>query len=176
MSSRDLRRDFSHPSSQHFGRDFSHAPRCVARFFAGAFIALAVGTLLGGCATPPAGLARGDAKRVDDSLTGRPGDPERGRRIALARETACVLCHEFPRASLPFMGDIGPPLDGVGDRMTEAALRLQLVAPASINARTPMPAYFRTEGLDRVAAPYRGKPLLDASEIEDVVSYLSTLR
>jgi L-cysteine S-thiosulfotransferase len=39
-----------------------------------------------------------------------------------------------------------------------------------------MPAYYRTEGLYDVAAAYRGKPILSAQQVEDVVSYLQTLR
>ena len=38
-----------------------------------------------------------------------------------------------------------------------------------------MPAYHRTEGLTRVAPAYRGKPILTAGEIEDVVAFLLTL-
>jgi sulfur-oxidizing protein SoxX len=39
-----------------------------------------------------------------------------------------------------------------------------------------MPAYYRTWGLDHVADPYRGKPVLTAQQIEDVIAYLATLR
>ena len=39
-----------------------------------------------------------------------------------------------------------------------------------------MPSYYRVDGLDRVATPWRGKPILTAEQIEDVVAYLATLR
>ena len=39
-----------------------------------------------------------------------------------------------------------------------------------------MPSYYRVEGLDRVAAEYRGKPILDAGQVEDIVSYLGSLK
>jgi sulfur-oxidizing protein SoxX len=39
-----------------------------------------------------------------------------------------------------------------------------------------MPAYFRTEGLRQVASAYRGKPVLSAQQVEDVVAYLATLK
>ena len=39
-----------------------------------------------------------------------------------------------------------------------------------------MPSYFRTDGLKRVGAAYRGKPILDAQQVEDVVAYLQTLK
>ena len=39
-----------------------------------------------------------------------------------------------------------------------------------------MPAYYRTEGLTRVARNYAGKPILTADQVEDVVAFLATLR
>ena len=39
-----------------------------------------------------------------------------------------------------------------------------------------MPSYYKVSGLDRVAEPYTGKPILTAAEVEDVVAWLGTLR
>ena len=39
-----------------------------------------------------------------------------------------------------------------------------------------MPAYHRTDGLARVAPAWRGKPVLSAEQIEDVVAFLTTLK
>jgi len=48
--------------------------------------------------------------------------------------------------------------------------------PARFNPQTIMPAYSRTDGLARVAPPVRGKPILTAEQIDDVVAYLVTLK
>jgi sulfur-oxidizing protein SoxX len=39
-----------------------------------------------------------------------------------------------------------------------------------------MPAYHRSERLERVAPALRGRPILDAQQVEDVVAFLATLR
>ena len=78
-------------------------------------------------------------------------------------------------ANLAF-GDVGPALNGIGSRLDAAQLRLRLVDPKRMNPGTIMPAYYKVEGLYRVNPQYRGKPVLAAQEIEDVVAYLLTLR
>jgi sulfur-oxidizing protein SoxX len=39
-----------------------------------------------------------------------------------------------------------------------------------------MPPYYRVDDLQRVAPAFRGKPILSAEQIEDVVAYLMTLK
>jgi sulfur-oxidizing protein SoxX len=53
---------------------------------------------------------------------------------------------------------------------------LRVADNLQLKPATIMPSYFKIDGLERVASPYRGKPILDAREIEDVVAYLATLR
>ncbi|HSV46167.1 MAG TPA: sulfur oxidation c-type cytochrome SoxX [Ramlibacter sp.] len=114
---------------------------------------------------------------IPSSLTGVTGDPRRGRSAAAnASQGNCAICHRLPIAELPVFGDIGPPLDGVGGRLGEAQLRLRLVDPRRLHRASIMPAYYRVEGLHRVAPRYRGQPLLGAQDIEDIVAYLMTLR
>jgi sulfur-oxidizing protein SoxX len=81
----------------------------------------------------------------------------------------------MPIAEVPAFGNLGPPLVGVASRLSEPQIRLRLVNPKRINPETIMPAYHRAEGLTRVAEKYRGRPILSAQEIEDVVAYLLTL-
>ena len=117
----------------------------------------------------------GDA--IPASLTGAKGDAARGRGIVASRRTGlCLLCHSAPIAEERLQGTIGPDLKGVGARWSEGQLRLRIVDAARLNPDTIMPAYYRVDGLTRVAAAYRGKPVLSAEQIEDVVAYLTTLR
>jgi sulfur-oxidizing protein SoxX len=114
---------------------------------------------------------------IPEPLTDQPGDPERGRRIALDREGGdCTVCHAMPLPQRQFHGTIGPPLDGVGRRYTAGELRLRLVDPKRIVPETIMPAYYKVDGLHRVLERYRGQAILTAQQIEDVVAYLLTLR
>ena len=116
----------------------------------------------------------GDA--IPASLTGAPGDPVRGRAIVVNRQNTCLLCHSGPFPDERFQGDLSPSLKGAGARWTEGELRLRMVDPGRLNPATIMPSYYKMDGLTRVGAAWRGKPILTAEQIEDVVAYLTTLR
>ena len=117
----------------------------------------------------------GDA--ILQSLTGAKGDPVRGRGIIVNRQVGlCLLCHAGPFPEERFQGTIGPDLNGVASRLSEGQMRLRIVDPARTNPDSVMPAYFRTEGLTRVAPALRGKPILSAEQIEDVIAFLATLK
>jgi len=119
--------------------------------------------------------AIGDA--IPASLTGAPGDPVRGKAIVVSRQTGlCLLCHSAPLPEEKFQGTIGPDLKGVGLRNTEGQLRLRIVDSRIFNPDTIMPSYYRLDGLERVAPAFRGKTVLTAEQIEDVVAFLMTLR
>ncbi len=113
---------------------------------------------------------------IPQSLTGQPGDPERGRAIVVARANTCLLCHSGPFAEQRFQGDLAPSLAGTGSRWTEGELRLRMVDASRLNPETVMPSFYRVDGLERVAQAWSGKPILSAEQIEDVVAYLKTLR
>ncbi len=117
----------------------------------------------------------GDA--IPASLTGKPGDATRGRAIVSSRQVGlCLLCHSAPFPEQRFQGNLAPDLAGAGSRWSAGQLRLRIVDARRLNPDSIMPAYYRTDRLTRVAAPFRGKPVLSAEEIEDVVTFLMTLR
>ncbi len=116
----------------------------------------------------------GDA--IPASLTGAPGNATRGRALVVERTSTCILCHNGPFPEQKFQGDLAPSLAGVGSRWSAGQLRLRLVDASRLNATTIMPSYYRVDGLDRVGPSWRGKPILSAEQIEDIVAYLVTLR
>lgn len=117
----------------------------------------------------------GDA--MPASLTDAAGDVARGRAIVVDRQVGlCLLCHSGPFPEQRFMGDLAPDLRGVGARLSESQIRLRIVDSSRVNPATIMPAYFKTEGLQRVAPAFRGKTVLTAQQIEDVVAFLVTLK
>jgi len=112
-----------------------------------------------------------------EPLAGLTGDPARGRAIVVNRQLGlCLLCHSGPFPEERFQGSIGPDLNGIGSRLSEENLRMRIVDPARFNPSTIMPAYFRTQGLVRVAPSFKDKPILSAQQIEDVVAFLATLK
>jgi L-cysteine S-thiosulfotransferase len=113
---------------------------------------------------------------IPASLTGARGDAARGRAIIANRQVGlCLLCHTGPFPEERFQGNLAPDLRNAA-RLTEGEIRLRLVDPGRVNPQTIMPAYYRTEGLTGVAPAYRGKPVLTAEQIEDVIAYLITLK
>ena len=130
------------------------------------------------CAAEEAGLrsyvVAGDA--IPKPLTGVPGDATRGRALVLDRTSTCILCHSGPFPEARFQGDLAPNLAGAGSRWSEGQLRLRLVDASSLNPATIMPSYYRVDGLLRVGQAWRGKPILSAEQIEDIVAYLASLR
>jgi sulfur-oxidizing protein SoxX len=117
----------------------------------------------------------GDA--IPAPLTATPGDAARGRAIVVNRRVGlCLLCHSGPFPEEKLQGNLAPDLAGAGSRASPGQLRLRLVDASRLNPDTIMPAYYRVDGLDRVAPAFRGKPIFSAQQIEDVVAFLASLR
>ena len=87
----------------------------------------------------------------------------------------CLLCHSGPFPEERFQGNLAPDLRNAA-RLTEGEIRQRIVDPTKANPQSIMPAYYRSEGLARVAPAYRGKTVLTAEQIEDIVAYLLTLK
>ena len=114
---------------------------------------------------------------ISQALASMQGNAERGRAQLVERGAAnCLLCHAVPDPRMRVAGNVAPSLDGVGGRLSAAQLRLRVADIQRVSPTTVMPSYYRIEDLDRVAAEYRGKPILDAGQVEDIVSYLGSLK
>ncbi len=102
---------------------------------------------------------------------------QQGRAIVANRQLGlCLLCHSAPIPEERFQGNLAPNLVDLVQGKSEADLRQTLQDPSQRRPGTIMPAYGRTDHLQRVAKGLEGKPLLNAQQIEDVMAYLMTLQ
>ena len=135
----------------------------------GRIAAAALALALTGCAAvsaPADGLATPFAPSADAA---------RGREVFLSRDGGhCVLCHAVP--GIEVAGNVGPPLGGVGSRLDAAQIRLRVADITRIRPDAAMPSFHRLDDLRRVAPEYRGRPALSAQQVEDVVTWLATLK
>lgn len=127
---------------------------------------------------PRSYVVEGDG--IAASLTGRPGSAARGAQLIQQRQKSlCVLCHAGPFPDPHLQGTIAPDLTGVGARLSAAQLRLRIVDMKRLNPQSIMPAYYAPVADNaeaRVGTQWRGKSILSAAEIEDLVAYLQTLQ
>lgn len=116
---------------------------------------------------------------VATPLTGTPGDPTSGRAAFAGRKLGnCLACHQNGdlEGEELFHGEVGPPLDGVADRWSEAELRAIVINSKQVfGEHTIMPAFYRDTGFNRTLADFDGKTILTAQQVEDIVAYLRTL-
>jgi len=127
-----------------------------------------------------------DEGKVSESLTGVPGNVEAGEKVMTTRGLGnCIACHAVTELdNIPFHGEVGPPLDGAGDRWTEAELRGIVANSKMTFDESMMPSFYKVDGYIRPGNAFTGKaaksaelpPLLTAQQIEDVVAYLLTLK
>jgi sulfur-oxidizing protein SoxX len=145
----------------------------------------AVLTAIGGFAAADSaagatGYCRWEAQAfaIEAPLCGLKGDPVRGRVLAADSHAGnCLACHQMPIPEEAFHGTVGPPLDGVGSRYSEAQIRLRIVDEQQIIPMTIMPGFYRDPTLaNRVADAFWGKTFLSAQQVEDLVAYLVSLK
>ncbi len=122
--------------------------------------------------TNPGGTRRLSAalQGLPASLTGAPGVAERGREVLVNRQKGdCLSCHKISTlAGAADQGAIGPALDGVGRKLSDAQLRQVLIEPKLSFPDTIMPSYYSSQ--DSAAS------VLTGAEIEDLVAFLGTLK
>ena len=115
---------------------------------------------------------------VEKSLTGTAGNIEEGRKTFISRKLGnCLACHEnSDMKKQQFHGEVGPTLDGVADRWNEAEIRGIIVNSKRTYEGTIMPGFYVATEFPRMADKYKGKTILTAQQVEDVVAYLMTLK
>jgi sulfur-oxidizing protein SoxX len=115
---------------------------------------------------------------IVQSLTGSIGDPARGRVVMIDKEKGnCLACHRVPvLGEEPAHGDLGPNLNGVGGRFTEAQLRQIIVDPKVLFPNTLMPAFHISPDFQRVPQNLAANTVLAPGEVEDVIAFLKNLR
>ncbi len=153
----------------------------TALTLAGVFVAGAA--LANGVA--PDEVTYGEYGAVEASLSGAEGNADKGREIFSTKSMGnCVSCHAVSALpDVPFQGEVGPMLDGVGGYRSAEELR-GIVANAKMTFEgTVMPAFYKTSGFIRPGNGYTGKaaegpidPILSAQDVEDVVAFLMTLQ
>ena len=112
------------------------------------------------------------------SVTCTGGSAESGRAVFQNRKQGnCLACHvNSDAADAPFHGEVGPSLDGAGDRWSEAELRGIVTNSKLTFEDTIMPAFYIESGYNRPLEKFAGKSILSAEQVEDVVSYQLTLK
>ena len=118
-----------------------------------------------------------DEISIPKSLTGKAGDAKKGRKLAIHRKKGnCLACHKMPIPEQQFHGTIGPDLVGIGSRYSAGELRLRLVDSKVINEDTIMPSFYRNTGYTAVLKKFKGKTVISAQDVEDILAYLMTLK
>lgn len=114
---------------------------------------------------------------VYPALVQAQASPQQGRAIVANRQLGlCLLCHSAPIPEERFQGNLAPNLQDLVQGKSQAHLRQTLQDPSILRPDTLMPAYGRTDHLQRVAKNQEGKPLLTSQQIDDVVAYLMSLQ
>lgn len=150
-----------------------------------ALAVLASATTVSAAEVAPKEVPFGEYGAVKRPLTDTPGDAENGAVVMKTKSIGnCISCHEVTALKdAPFHGEIGPVLDGAGDRWSKAELRGIVANAKNTFPGTMMPAYYKRSDYIRPGKAYTGKAaeeplpsLLTAQQIEDVVAFLSTLK
>lgn len=146
---------------------------------AAALTALLSGWTAQGEPVAPDAAKLGEYGEIATSLTGAAGDAKQGREWFANRKLGnCLACHvNSDMSEQSWHGEVGPPMDGVADRYSEAELRGIVANSKSVfGEQTIMPAFYSMKVGVRVADKFAGKTILSAQQVEDIVAYLMTLK
>lgn len=150
----------------------------TATAFATALQFIAVSTVLAADVAPSA--VKFNDGEVAKPLTATPGDAAKGRSVFSNRKMGnCLACHvnSDMKDEEQFHGEVGPQMDGVASRYEVTQLRAMLVNSKQVfGEQTIMPAFYRDSGYNRPLKNFKGKSILSAQQVEDVLAYLLTLK
>lgn len=129
---------------------------------------------------------------IPKPLTKRKADAGRGLEAVInPGKGNCLACHHIAKVLAKIdesdqnsvklygnHGEVGPPLNGVGARFSKAELRMIVVDPkkAFPDADTLMPAYHALPSGKDVKRACRGRVMLPAQSVEDIVAFLEGLK
>ncbi len=127
----------------------------------------------------PGSVVINDDLEVTASLSGGSGDAAAGRKWYAGRKLGnCLACHVTSELKeQAFHGEVGPSMDGVAERYNANQLRAILTNSKKIfGDETIMPGFYSMEVGIRVNKKFKGKTILSAQQVEDVIAYLQTLK
>ncbi len=123
---------------------------------------------------------------INKSLTGKAGDKAAGEKTMVNKKKGnCIACHVITKLKAKAaknpkkysqMGLIAPPLDGAASRYTEGELRMLLVNAKVAFPDTIMPGFYRADNLTRVMGKFKGKTVISAQDVENILAFLVTLK
>ncbi len=151
--------------------------------FAARFSLAAVALCAGITTAMATDMGPGDVKVVDgevsQSLTGASGTVADGRKFFADRKLGnCLACHSNSDMSEQlFHGEVGPSLDGAGERWSPEQLRAIVIDSKKVfGPQTVMPGFYSLEVGVNVRKSLVGKTILTAEQVESIVAYLGTLK
>jgi len=100
---------------------------------------------------------------------------EQGLKIIASRELGnCISCHSLSTLTEAGQhGNFGPPLDGIGARLSAERLRQWVIDARQFKPDTLMPPFGSITGLQR---PNQARPMLSPAQIDQVTAALAASR
>jgi sulfur-oxidizing protein SoxX len=116
---------------------------------------------------------------VPSLVSDKGGNADAGRKAFIDRSLGnCLACHAVSALSSElFHGTVGPSLDGVASRWSTGQLRAIVVnAKEVFGPNTVMPGFYTLKVGADVVKTHKGKTILTAQQVEDIIAFLGTLK